>query len=699
MRYTITHELPGRLRLSLTIPRRPAIDATVIEKTLSPLAGVQRISYSPGSKNLLISYKGGIPARDAILREVGELSPAIPAATAPPESQLDKKRSRVLRSATLFLLSPYLLPPAVSAALTVTGALPFLKRGAIALARRAVTVDVLDASAIAAAVGMGEFRTAGVISLLLKTGEYLEEWTRERSRRMLSSLFQSGEEYAWIVEEGVERRVRVADVRPGELVVVRTGGRIPVDGVVAEGEALVNQASMTGEPLPVLKREGLMVYAGTAVEEGRLSIRVVSAGDDTRVARIVKAIEESELLKADVQSKAEGLAERIVPYSFLLSGLTWLLTGSAARAASVLLVDYSCAIKLSTPLTIMAAMTHAARRGILIKGGKFIQKLAEADVFVLDKTGTLTQAAPRVVDVVPFNGFSREFILRNAACVEEHFPHSIATAVVKRAAEEGLVHEERHAEPEYILAHGIATRLSGKRICIGSRHFIHDDEGIDTSCAEEVIKEYADRGYSLLYMALDRELAGIVVIEDPLREDSRRFLRLLREGGVGRVIMLTGDSDATARQVAQKLAIREYMAEVFPERKTEVVERLKSEGRVVTMVGDGINDSPALSRADVGISMRDGADIAREACDVLLMRGELTDIIHARRISRQAMDLIQQNYRYIVGINTSLIGLGLLGAIPPSLSALMHNSATVLVTLNSLRPLQTTHSSLCSEAA
>ncbi|MBI1921747.1 MAG: heavy metal translocating P-type ATPase [Geobacter sp.] len=691
MHYAITHELPGRMRLSLAIPRRPAIDASSLEKSLAGLAGVQCASFNIASRNVLIRYKGGIPARDAILREVGEMPLPLPVAAVFPPDKLETKRSKVIRSAALFALSPYLFTPTVSAALTVTGAIPVLRRGIRSLSRRNVNVDVLDASAISAAMGMGEFRTAGMISLLLKTGEYLEEWTRERSRKMLVSMFKTGEEHAWIVEDGVERQVALAELRPDCLVVARTGGRIPADGIVEDGEALVNQASMTGEPLPVLKRKGLMVYAGTVVEEGRLTVRVTSVGDDTRVARIVRAIEESELLKADVQNSSEKLAERIVPYSFLLSGLTWAVTGNAMRAASALLVDYSCAIKLSTPLTIMAAMTHAAKKGILIKGGKFIQKLAETDAFVLDKTGTLTEAAPKVVDVVPFNGFSREYILRNAACVEEHFPHSIAMAVVKKAGEEGIVHEERHAEPEYILAHGIATRLKGKRICIGSRHFIQDDEGIEISFADAVIRRHTDQGYSILYMAIDRELAGIVVIEDPVRKDSRRFLRRLREDGVDRVVMLTGDNEATARQVAQQLAISEYMAEVFPEMKTEVVERLKKDGRVVAMVGDGINDSPALARADVGISLQHGADIAKEACDVLLMRGELSDIIHARQISRQAMALIQQNYRYIVGINSSLIGLGLLGAIPPSMSALMHNSTTVLVTLNSLRPLQEDH--------
>ncbi|MCM2359701.1 MAG: heavy metal translocating P-type ATPase [Geobacteraceae bacterium] len=691
MQYTIIHEIPGRVRLRLAIPRRPAIDGTEIEKGVQEVEGVELVSYSSNAQSLLIHYRGDSLVRSSILHGVGAIPSTLPPRSSRKPDELARKRGAVLGSGAVFLLGPLFLPPAVRALATVTGALPIVMKGVQALARRTVTVDVLDASAISAAVGMGDFRTAGMISLLLKIGAYLEEWTRERSRRMLSSLFHTGDEFAWLVAGEVERRVSLAEVRAGDLVVVRTGGRIPVDGVVTEGEALVNQASMTGEPLPVLKREGLMVYAGTAVEEGRLTIRVVSAGDDTRVARIVKAIEDSELLKAEAQSRAEELAERIVPYSFLLSGLTWLLTGSPVRAASVLLVDYSCAIKLSTPLTIMAAMTHAARKGILIKGGRFIQKMAEADVFVLDKTGTLTQATPRVVEVVPFNGFSREFILRNAACVEEHFPHSIASAVVNRAAQEGLAHEERHAEPEYILAHGIATRLRGKRVCIGSRHFIQDDEGIDTSFADQVIRDYTDQGYSILYMAIERELAGIVVIEDPVREESRRFLALLRASGVERVIMLTGDNEATARQVAQQLAIREYVAEVFPERKTELVNRLKGEGRVVTMVGDGINDSPALSSADVGISLKDGAEIAREACDVLLLSGDLTDIIHARNISRQAMALIQQNFRYIVGINSTLIGLGLLGGITPALSALMHNSATVLVTLNSLRPLREEH--------
>ncbi|MCC6347351.1 MAG: heavy metal translocating P-type ATPase, partial [Nitrospirales bacterium] len=568
------------------------------------------------------------------------------------------------------------------------GAGPILKKGITALTKRKkLNIDALDASAIGVAAGMRDYRTVGVISFLLKLGDYLEEWTRQRSRRMLSGMVQVVDEYAWVRKEGREVRIRTNELVAGELVMVRTGSRIPVDGVVVEGEAMVNQSSMTGESLPVMKRKGISVHAGTVVEEGTLAVRTIAAGNRTRIARIVRVIEESEERKAEVQNYAEKLADRIVPYTFLLSGLTYAFTGNLVRSASVLLVDYSCAIRLSTPLAIMAGMVKAARRGVLIKGGKFVEALARADVFVLDKTGTLTGAAPAVAEVVPFGGYSREFILRHAACVEEHFPHPVATAVVQRARKEGVIHEEEHGEVEYIVAHGIASILNGRRILVGSRHFISEDEGIDTGGAEEVIRSFAERGLSVLYVAIDRELAGIIAIDDPLRDDTGVFLRKLDEAGIRRVIMLTGDNEATAKNVAERLGIREYHAQALPDTKAEIIRKLKGSGHRVAVVGDGINDSPALALADVGIAMKHGADIAKEASDVLLMDGDLTAIIDAKKVSRTVMSLVGRNFRYIAGINSALIGLGLSGTISPALSALLHNATTVLVTLNSLSPL------------
>jgi len=551
-----------------------------------------------------------------------------------------------------------------------------------------MNVDLLDASAVGAALATREFLTASVIGSLLKLGEYLEEWTRGESRRLLSDMFHTGDEWAWVIRDAEEVRLPLEEVLEGDTVIVRMGGLIPVDGTVLEGEALVNQSSLTGEGLPVAKRTGLPVYAGTAIEEGSLRIQAVQVGDQTRAARVVKTIEAAEVVKAESQSKSEQMAEKIVPYSFLLSGLTFLVTGSVSRSAAVLLVDYSCAIKLSTPLAILTSLARSARHRVLIKGGKYLEKLARADAFVLDKTGTLTEATPEVAEVVALGAFTREYVLRQAACVEEHFPHPVASAVVRRAEQEGLSHAEEHAELEYVLAHGIASRLQGKRIVVGSRHFVHEDEGVDVLAGDPFIRSFAERGHSVLYVAIGGELAGLIAIHDPLRQDAGHFVAALKGSGIARVVMLTGDNEATARTIAASLGIEEFPAQALPDRKVEVVKELQAAGYTVAMVGDGINDSPALSQADVGISMRHGADIAREACDVLLLDGTLEDILTARAVSREAMELVEHNFRTIVAVNSAALLLAVTGAAPPVFSATIHNLSTVLVGLRSLKPLR-----------
>jgi Cu2+-exporting ATPase len=602
-------------------------------------------------------------------------------------TELEQKKKTVTRSGALLLLRP-LIPPPIRPLIAIYGALPIFRKGFGALRDRQMNVDLLDASAVGAAMATNEFLTASVITFLLKLGEYLEEWTRGESRRLLSGMFHVGEEWAWVVREEVEIRLPLEEVVEGDTVVVRTGGLIPVDGVVLEGEALVNQSSLTGEGLPVAKRTGISVYAGTAVEEGSLRIRALKVGDQTRAARVVKTIEEAEAVKAESQSRSEQMADRIVPYSFLLSGLTFLLTGSVSRSAAVLLVDYSCAIKLSTPLVILTSLARSARHRVLIKGGKYLERLARADAFILDKTGTLTEATPEVADVVPCNGFTREEVLRQAACVEEHFPHPVASAVVRKAAEEGIDHAEEHAELEYVMAHGIASRVKGKRIVVGSRHFVHEDEGVDITAGEPFIESFAARGNSVLYVAIGGELAGVIAIHDPLREDAKAFVDALKRSGVTRIAMLTGDNEATARSIAGRLGIDEYYAQTLPDGKVEMVTRLQGEGYTVAMVGDGINDSPALSRADVGVSMRHGADIAREACDVLLLDGTLDDILIARDISREAVALIEHNFRTIVVVNTAALLFAVTGVMPPVFSATLHNMSTIMVGLRSLKPLR-----------
>ena len=687
MQYSIIHELPGRLRISLKIPRGFSINM----EDIRGIKGVVSASFSSKTCSLLIRHNGNGVLRNEIVKAIENMSISLSLKKSPGSDgtgknrdKLVEKKKAVIGAGARLLLSP-LLPLHLRIPLSFYGAFPFFKKGIRSLFKRKIDIGVLDATAIAVSIGLSDYKTAGIITLLLKTGEYLEEWTRDRSRKMLTRAFHAEDDYVWIKEGGIEKAVKASSLRIGDMVIVRAGSRIPVDGIVIEGEAMVNQSSMTGEPLPVMKRQGTTVYAGTVVEEGSLFIGASNIGSDTKIAKIVKAIEESAHLKSDIETHAEKLSDRVVPYTFALSGLTYLFTGNAARAASVLLIDYSCAIKLSTPLAIMSGMLLSAKKGALIKGGKFIEKLSKTDIFVFDKTGTLTKAEPSIIDVIPFNGYKRDFILKHAACVEEHFPHPVATAVVNKANNEGLIHEEDHSEVQYIAAHGIASYINGKRILVGSRHFIIEDKGIDDSCCREIISRASSDGHSILYVAIDDKLAGLIVIEDPLREEALDFIHRLKDSGIDKIVMLTGDADTAARNVSTKLGIREYYSQILPDRKTEIVKWLRNSGYVVAMVGDGINDSAALAHADVGVSMKHGADIAKEACDVLLLDGSLMSILEAKKISERAMNIIRQNFKYIVGINSSLIFLSLVGLSTPLFSAFMHNASTVLSALNSIR--------------
>ncbi len=719
MKFTIIHELPDRLRVNLIIPKGFSINMDGINGIQPPLIppllrgikGVVSATFNNKTGNLLIRHNGDKGVKKEVLKaiEIAPLGLCLKKAvdkgnlSHPPLAKGGKggfskgekggfkrylqAKKAVISSGARLIISP-LFPLPIRAAITLYGAAPFFKKGIKALLNRNLNVDVLDAAAIGAAMGIGDYRTAGAISFLLKVGDYLEEWTKDKSRKMLTHAFQIGDEYTWVRKNGTEYTIRTSELKEEDIVVVRTGSRIPVDGVVIEGEAMVNQASMTGEPLSVMKRQGLTVYAGTAVDEGSIVVKAIDIGNETRIAKIVRVIHESETLKADVQSHAERLADRLVPYTFLLSGLTYTITGSLVRTASVLLVDYSCAIKLSTPLGIMSGMINSAKRGAVIKGGKFIERLSKANVFVLDKTGTLTEASPSVIDVITFNGYTKDYVLKHAACVEEHFPHPVATAIVNKAKDEGLIHEEKHSEVEYIAAHGIASYISGKRILVGSRHFIHEDEGIDAEIAKPFIKEFANRGLSMLYVAIDNKLAGLIVIEDPLRKEAFEFIKRLKNSCIDKIVMLTGDADTAARNAADRLGIKDYYSQILPDKKTEIIKSLKNDGYTVAMVGDGINDSAAIAHADVGISMKHGADIAKEASDILLLDGSLMSIIEAKNISKKTMNTIKQNFKYIVGINSSLIFLSFIGLSTPAFSAFMHNASTMLSALNSLKILK-----------
>lgn len=685
MRYTILHELPKRIRIQLQLPLSLRYDISSFEEECSSITGVERVKLNPIRKTLLVHYNGKKESKESLLETIQNIS-YLPLAdkSSRPETEKELSKNSLYLSGGLLLARPF-IPAPIRTFLMIKAAIPVIKKGIASIYQRKANAELLDATAVSVAMAMKEFKTVSVICFLLKVSEYLENWAKQKSHQSLTECFSLFSGKVWVIREGKEQEIAFDQLIIGDQVIIHAGNSIPVDGLVLEGEALVNQSTMTGEPLGTAKRVGSPVYAGTTVEEGSIVIRATNVGAGTKISQIIKTIEESELLKADVQSKAEQLADKLVPWSFLLSGLTYMLTGNLTKAASALLVDFSCAIKLSTPLTIMSSMLEASKQGIFIKGGKYIEILSNADAFVFDKTGTLTEARPQVLNIIPLNGYSREYLLKNVACVEEHFPHPVANAIVQKAAEEGLFHEENHSKVKHVVAHGIESEIDGKRITVGSRHFIEDDRKIDTSIAEEHIYDFQKNGNSVLYIAIADELVGVIGIEDPIRREAKSFLENLKENGSDRMIMLTGDHEAPARKVAEKLGLTEYRAQIFPEDKMQVVQDLKRSGHTVVMVGDGMNDSPALSYADLGVTLQQASDIAKETSNVILLKDDLQTLNHAITISKKAMNRIQQNYNYIMRINSSLILLGVFGVVPPVFSAFMHNATTVFVAGNALR--------------
>lgn len=706
MDFSIAHELPGRLRfraLPNTVSEEVAHDLTgvllgdeaVSDVRVSAVTGSVLVRFAPDRRATVVALVDGYRfdperafARMAALVRQGASATTEDHGThhghglAVPET----RPGGLLRFVGYFLLRP-LLPPFVRMAMAIYRSLPFLARGLYSLRQGRLNVDVLDAVAIGLSLIRGDFRAVGNITLMFAASEYLEHWTREKSRESLAESLAVDVDAVWVKRGDVEYHVPLVELQSGDIVVVRSGTSIPVDGVVVDGDATVNEASMTGEAIAVARRAGSSVYAGTVVEDGRLDIRVTGVGAETRVNEIVRFIEESESRKSIIESRAEALADTIVPYSFLLSALVLLFTRNLSRAASVLLVDYSCAIRLSTPLAVLTAMREGAQNDVLIKGGRYIEALANADVVVFDKTGTLTMARPSVAHVIPLNGHSREDVLCIAACLEEHFPHPVARAVVRKAEEEGLDHQEEHTEVEYVVAHGIASRLRDKRVLVGSAHFIHEDEHIPSTDHQAVIDEWAHKGYSILHLAVDEQLVGILCIEDPLRPETPQVVSDLRALGIKRVIMLTGDAASTAEAVAEASGIEEWRAQVLPVDKADVIRELQAGGHQVIMVGDGINDSPALSAADVGVSLRDGADLAREVADVVLAGNDLGELVFARQLAQTALGRVNRNFQAIIGLNTGYLGLGLAGRLQPSALALLHNLTTVGVALNAMRPM------------
>ena len=563
---------------------------------------------------------------------------------------------------------------------TLLHASKFLWEGLDSLTSFRVDVALLDGAAVAGALWQGDFEPATSMMFLLAISDALEEYTVQKAKSTLRDSLALNIDTLWLVgEDGTEEPCSALEIKKGDKIKVHMGDIIPVDGKVVDGEAMVNEASMTGEPLAVHKRAGKTVHAGTVIEEGNIIVEVYSINKETRLNKIIDLIENSEELKADAQSKAEELADSIVPYSFLATALTYLFTGNAKRALSVLMVDFSCAIKLTTPLSIISAMREASDNRMMVKGGKFLESYATADTIVFDKTGTLTNASPKVVHVFPMTKrYSREDILRMAACIEEHFAHSIATAIVKHAEEEGIKHEEDHSEVEYIVAHGIATTYDDKRVVIGSRHFLFDDEGIKINKTQEKKIKKEVQEHSVVYMAIDGKLEGLICIDDPVREEAKDVIDELKGLGIENIIMLTGDSESAAQSSARALGITQYRSQVLPEDKSRIVEELKDEGKTVIMVGDGINDSPALAAADVSVSMKHSSDIAREVADISLLSDDLHDLVTLRKLSNGMFDKINTNYRRIVAVNGSLLVLGALGVITPSTSSLIHNLSTML---------------------
>ena len=559
--------------------------------------------------------------------------------------------------------------------------------GVKTLWKRKIEVPVLDATAIGVSIFRGDFSTAGSVMFLLGIGELLEEWTHKKSVDDLARTMSLNTGKVWLRSEGTEVLVDADKIQAGDMVVVHMGNVVPFDGLIAEGEAMVNQASLTGESVPVRKVEGNSVYAGTVVEEGEAVITVKAVGGSSRYEKIAAMIEDTEKLKSGLESKAEHLADRLVPYTLGGTALTYLLTRNVTKAVSVLMVDFSCALKLAMPVSVLSAIREAGEYKITVKGGKFLEAVADADTIVFDKTGTLTKAEPTVAEIVPFNGQSEDELLRIAACLEEHFPHSMAKAVVDAAKKRKLDHEEMHSKVEYIVAHGISTTIEGKKAIIGSSHFVFEDEKCTIPEGMEERFKNLPNEYSHLYLAIEGSLAAVICIEDPLREEAPAVVKALKKAGFSKVVMMTGDSERTARAVAARVGVDEYYSEVLPEDKASFVEKEKAKGRKVVMLGDGINDSPALSAADAGIAVSEGAEIAREIADITIGADNLEGIVILKHISDALMKRIHNNYRTIVGFNTGLILLGVAGILQPTTSALLHNTSTLLIGMNSMKNL------------
>ena len=691
MNATILHESRGRIRFRLRQKQMTLAQADLLEAWIQGKSWCRQVTVHERTCCVILYYDG---TRQAVLNEIrhfswqeAERTTALPAHSSRALNREfeEKLVAKVVCKAACTLF----LPPPLRLARILWHMIPFVRRGLRCLLRRRIKVELLDALSISISACRRDFGTAGMVMFLLEVGELLEEWTRKKSVADLARCMSLNVDRVWLRTAQGEVLVPVSQIQPGDAVVVRAGGIVPVDGLVLEGEVTVNQASLTGESIPVPKRPGGAVYAGTVVEEGECVLEVKQASGQGRYDQIVDMIQRSEQMKSAAEAKASNLADKLVPYTFAGSLISFALTRNVARALSVLMVDFSCALKLAMPLAVLSAMREAGRAHITVKGGKFLEAVAAADTIVFDKTGTLTHACPRVAQVVPFGGKEEAEMLRLAACLEEHFPHSMANAVVEEAKRRGLRHEEYHSKVEYLVAHGIASTVDEERVLIGSAHFVFEDEGCIIPEGEQERFDALPPEYSHLYLAVGRQLAAVICISDPLREEAKEVLSTLRALGVTSTVMLTGDSYRTAAAIAAQVGVDDFRAGVLPADKAEYVARLRREGHTVLMVGDGINDSPALSEADAGIAISDGAAIAREIADITIAADSLWELVELRRIAMALMARIHSNYRFVIGFNGALIALGVTGFLPPATSATLHNLSTLGVSLRSMSRLTT----------
>ena len=689
MKFIIKHEIKGRIRVHIIQNKMTYAQADILAFYLNNNKYVTFAKVYDRTSDATINYIGDREEIVTLLKHFRYDEVEVPTGLVENSGrELNAKyQEKLVNKVILRYAGRLFLPYPVRACVTTVKSVKYICKGLNCLWHRKIEVPVLDATAIGVSVIRSDFETAGSVMFLLGIGEILEEWTHKKSVDDLARTMSLNVGKVWLVKNDNEVLVPSSEIEVGDKVVVRMGKIIPFDGQVTDGEAMVNQASLTGESAPVRKCENSYVYAGTVVEEGEITIKVKETGGSSKFEKIVMMIEESEKLKSALESKAEHIADKLVPYTLAGTGITYLLSRNVTKALSVLMVDFSCALKLAMPISVLSAIREASMHNITVKGGKFLEAVANADTIVFDKTGTLTKAQPTVAKVISFNGYEPDELLRIAACLEEHFPHSMANAVVDAARAKKLDHEEMHSKVEYVVAHGISTKINDKKVIIGSYHFVFEDEKCVVPEGKEELFKNLPNEYSHLYLAIGDSLAAVICIEDPLREEAEAVINSLRRAGISKIVMMTGDSDRTAKVIAKKVGVDEYYSEVLPEDKAKFVEKEKAKARKVIMIGDGINDSPALSAADVGIAISDGAEIAREIADITIGSDDLYNIVTLKLLSDSLMKRISKNYRNIVGFNTGLILLGVSGIIQPTTSALFHNTSTLLISLKSMQNL------------